>query len=427
MAAKYSPGEFIRDRSETAVKIEPAVAAQVPYADEVFRPTPESELSHRWAAVRSAMAFENLDALIFSNQTDGLGGYVRWIGDLVVGGGGYPITVIFSIDEPMTVIMHGPRGSERTLDPETDPISRGIGRIFSTASFTAAAYTATDDAALMVKALRRIAHRRVGLIGWGQMSYPAVMHLKSELPATEFTEASHVIDPIKAIKSDWEIDAIKRSAAMQDSAFAAILAHAEVGMRDSDILDIAVHHCLDAGSDGGVTLAGSGSHGRPGRIMPRKFQNRRIQTGDHLVVLIERNGPDGQYTELGRTLYFGQAPDELHEEFAFTVQAQDFSAGLLVPGARPADAFRAYNQFLQEHGLQGETRVHSHGQGYDIVERPLIREDETMLLAEGMNIAVHPMYERGGVAFWTCDNYMIEASGPGPRLHTTDRKLFEIR
>ena len=48
---------------------------------------------------------------------------------------------------------------------------------------------------------------------------------------------------------------------------------------------------------------------------------------------------------------------------------------------------------MRGRGLPPELRLYAHGQGYDMVERPLIRDDETMPLEAGMCLAVHPGYE----------------------------------
>jgi len=61
-----------------------------------------------------------------------------------------------------------------------------------------------------------------------------------------------------------------------------------------------------------------------------------------------------------------------------------------------------------------------------MVERPLIRRDETMPLAEGMCLAVHPGYDDRRVFAVICDNYLIEAEGPGPCLHATEKRIFEL-
>ena len=49
--------------------------------------------------------------------------------------------------------------------------------------------------------------------------------------------------------------------------------------------------------------------------------------------------------------------------------------------------------------------------GYDLVERSLVRADETMNIQEIMNPAVHPGYETPSIFAVICDNYFIEAGG----------------
>jgi Xaa-Pro aminopeptidase len=61
-----------------------------------------------------------------------------------------------------------------------------------------------------------------------------------------------------------------------------------------------------------------------------------------------------------------------------------------------------------------------------MVERPLIRRDETMTLEAGMCLAVHPGYETPSLFAVICDNYLMEASGPSECLHRTPKKVFEI-
>jgi hypothetical protein len=61
-----------------------------------------------------------------------------------------------------------------------------------------------------------------------------------------------------------------------------------------------------------------------------------------------------------------------------------------------------------------------------MVERPLIRRDETMAIAAGMNLAVHPGYETDAIFAVICDNYLIGPEGPGACLHRTEKKIFEI-
>ena len=132
--------------------------------------------------------------------------------------------------------------------------------------------------------------------------------------------------------------------------------------------------------------------GKPSFLVGRHFQDRTLQKGDNLSFLIEVNGPGGYFTEVGRTIVLGKASQELKDNFAAAMEAQDYSAGLLKPGASCRDVAKAHDDFMRARGLPPELRLYSHGQGYDMVERPLIRADEPMTIEPGMCLAVHPNY-----------------------------------
>jgi Xaa-Pro aminopeptidase len=98
----------------------------------------------------------------------------------------------------------------------------------------------------------------------------------------------------------------------------------------------------------------------------------------------------------------------------------------LKPGIAAADVLARHNAYMAKQGLPPEKRLYSHGQGYDMVERPLIRDDETMRIEEGMSIVVHPGYVNDEVFALICDNYQIGGDGPGECLHRTPKEIFEL-
>jgi Xaa-Pro aminopeptidase len=156
------------------------------------------------------------------------------------------------------------------------------------------------------------------------------------------------------------------------------------------------------------------------------MQGRTLKEGDHLSLLIEINGPGGFYTEIARTIVLGKASNELKDGFEAVREAQDFSLSLIKPGASCRDIHLAHNAYMEKHNLPPELRLYAHGQGYDMVERPLIRSDETMTIEAGMNLAVHPGYETPSIFAVICDNYIVESDGPGACLHRTPKQIFEI-
>mgnify|MGYP003340278850 FL=1 len=116
----------------------------------------------------------------------------------------------------------------------------------------------------------------------------------------------------------------------------------------------------------------------------------------------------------------------LKDMFGAMVEAQDFTASMLEPGASCPEIFRAFNDYMEKRGFPPERRVHCHGQGYDNVEPPLARPDETMKLAARMNIGIHPAVARKDCFVTSCDNYLIGADGKVERLHRMPREVVEL-
>ena len=107
-------------------------------------------------------------------------------------------------------------------------------------------------------------------------------------------------------------------------------------------------------------------------------------------------------------------------------EAQAFSASKMIPGAKCSDIFTAHNQWMTSRGLPPERRIYAHGQGYDLVEQPLIRDDEKVALEKNMVFAVHPTFQTPTLFAMICDDYLIDGANGAVCLHQTPKQIFEI-
>jgi Xaa-Pro aminopeptidase len=398
----------------------------MPYPDErICNPISLGELERRWKAVRAAMAGAGLDALVvqgFCNQA-GTGGYFRWFTG-VSPIGSYPQTVIFPRDGLTTLVCHGPIHGESELKGE-DPTLPGIGRRLTTPMFPAIGYSIAYDAELAAREIERGRLRAVGFVGLNQMLHGSVAALEKCLGGVAVRDATDLVDPIKAVKSAEEIGFIRRTAAMQDEVLKRALAHIRPGMKDFEAMAFSQYQGQLLGSETGYFLGSSSPPGRPAFIRPRPQQGREMRAGDVLFWQAENTGPGGFFVHMGRVVVFGKAPQELVDAWGMAVEAQDFTLGLLKPGASCRDVFAQYQAYLRARNLPEETRLHCHGQGYDVVERPLIRDDEAMTLEPGMNIGIHPSWATQRYFVTVCDNFLIHADG-AQRLHKTPREIIEL-
>jgi Xaa-Pro aminopeptidase len=409
-------------------------------------PISTAELERRWRLVRAAMAAAKIDVLLMQNNNDHMGGYVRYFTDMPATNG-YPNTVVFPRDDEMSVVCQGPfGGSEPTAQAEMSGESitpqeagdtsfdlkarlsqwRGVKQIMTTPSYASAHYTKDYDPELAAKALEPFRNATIGYVGTYQMSYAMLDYIKRAFPKARFVDATDLVDQIKVIKSAEEMELVRRAALMQDGAMRAAFAAVKPGMRDTEVAAAAQHYSVSHGSENGIYICASMPLGTPSKFGNKHLQNRVIQKGDQIALLVEDNGPGGMYTELGRSCVVGaKVPRAMKDELAFVMEARRMTLDLLKPGTACKDIWDAFNAFMRKNGRPMEARLYCHGQGYDLVERPLVRNDEPMKIAKDMNIVVHPTYIHGGYLNWLCDNYLIGGNGPGDRLHQFPEDVVE--
>ena len=83
-------------------------------------------------------------------------------------------------------------------------------------------------------------------------------------------------------------------------------------------------------------------------------------------------------------------------------------------------------EFLEKKGYFPERRLYAHGQGYDLVERPLVRYDEPMKIQAGMSVTVHPTVSNKTVWAGVTDNYLVTEGGVSPCIHKTPKEIIIV-
>jgi len=387
-------------------------------------PISTAELERRWRLARAALRERRLDAIVLQSSEDWMGGYTRWFTDTPATNA-YPRSVIFPVDGLMTTCEVGVFDGVWTYNGE-HPEFRGIGKRVSTPSFNGAVdYTARYDAELMAKEIRRHGWRHVGLVGANGMYHGFAQGLKDLLPDVEWSDATDPIDHLKAIKSPEEIALIRHTAAMQDEVMTLLLDYVRPGMKEFEVAAYMQYQTTLRGGSQGLYIVMATPPGQPSFVKPKYMQGRAIEKGDVVGIMIECNGPAGLYTHLFRFAVMGKAPQEVIDAHTLVLEAEQNVLDRLKPGASCALVFEAHNEFMRAHGLPEERRILCHSQGYEMVERPLIRHDESMNVEVDMNLGLHAAMVVNKNFMSNTNNFLIGPHGP-ERLHKTPQQLFEI-
>jgi Xaa-Pro aminopeptidase len=395
-----------------------------PMNSRVLNAVSADELQRRWAAVRTQMAKLRIDSLVVQNSSDWVGGYIRWFSNQPATNG-YPSSLIFPLEGGMSFIEQGPFGGQRTSS-DVEARMTGITRRLTTPSYPSVAYTGHYDADLAVGELQRFAAHRIGLVAPASMYYSFAHRLTEALPNAEIVDATDFVDRIKAIKSVEERTLIRRVAAMQDEVMSRVRGFIRPGLKEFEIAAYAQYVGQQLGSEQGIFLWSSAPWGKAASFRPRSMQGRTLEPGDVYSLLVENNGAGGYYTELSRIFVLGRAPQELLDAHATVLEAQRFALSLLKPGASCREIYARHNRYLKDQRLSEERRLSIHGMGYDMVERPLVRDDEDMFIEENMAVVCHPGILNERMFVHNTEIYLIEAQGASASLHQTPKEIFEI-
>ncbi len=389
-------------------------------------PISRTELERRWALVRAEMTEAGLDAIVIqaANNLTGTAGHYRWMTGISVASS-YPQAMIIPREGPFTLVMHGDFDGVATLDGK-DSAFPGVGLRLTAPSFPGCHYCGDYDAKLVAGEIAKQGFRELGVVSPNTAFAGFAKVLGEELGHPALTDLTSRIDIHKANKSDEEIALIRRAAEMQDSILADMRNHIKPGMTDNDVMAYGHYLGQIRGSETGYMLGSSAPVGQPTMIRRSGEHGRRIQQGDVMYFQCENTGPGGYFVHAGRYYVLGKAPQELRDLFGAMVEAQDFTVGLLRPGASCREIFAEYNAYMKARGFPPERRVHCHGQGYDNVEPPLLREDETMTIKPNTNMGIHPAVARKDIFVTSCDNFLINRGGDVERLHKTPREIVEI-
>ena len=226
----------------------------------------DQELERRWNEVRKRMKEEEIDFLVMQNDNEWLGGYVKWFTD-VPARNAQAHTVIFPVDDEMTTITHGgkPPGD---MGPPPWTL-RGVKRRLTAPFFRPAYFTNTYEAELAAEVLGSRRRQRSASLEKGRCPQPFMSTSFKHLPESNFVDAADIVDQIKAIKSDEEINLIRKTAALEDKAIEYAKKAIRPGRRDFEILADIIHRATDLGQRRAA---------RPRRVRPDRATRSHPET-----------------------------------------------------------------------------------------------------------------------------------------------------
>ncbi len=213
--------------------------------------------------------------------------------------------------------------------------------------------------------------------------------LKKECRGITINYGGDVINDLRIIKDDDEVQLITKSAQITDKCFYHIVKYIKPGVTEWDIaLEIEFfykkHGCKRISFD---TIVASGA----GSSMPHyKTGNKKIKAGE--PVLIDMGCVyNGYCSDITRTVFVTRVPDAIQKIYSIVQQAQQKAIDAVKPGITTNKLDSIARDFIAANGY-GAMFGHSlgHGVGLDVHEMPAVKQNGEIQLKKGMVITIEP-------------------------------------
>jgi Xaa-Pro dipeptidase len=236
--------------------------------------------------------------------------------------------------------------------------------------------------------------------------------MQALLPGCTMVDGSAVLDRLRAIKSQREIDLLQQGIILSEAGLDRLQVDAMAGMRQADL--IALYR------EGVATAAAGLAH--PVATVEYVTLGARAKDADAKAMPGDPLKCDmvctvgGYASDMSRNFTFGPPSADQAELHAIAERAFDDGLASLVPGTTLAHVHRVATDSLALQGLRSYRRGHfGHGVGQSVFSEqwPFIAADSDVVIEAGMVLAFEiPLYIDGLASFNLEDQFLITPDGP---------------
>ena len=248
------------------------------------------------------------------------------------------------------------------------------------------------------------------------------------LPETEFVMASELVAPMRMIKSETELDLMRLSGQIVDSAFRKALDRLKLGVTAWEVECEIDYQMMRAGADFN-SFPTDVIFTRPGgeRDLPTRQSERRLLPGDAIKFDFGCMY-QGYASDFGRCAFAGEPPEEYLVMHELVLSSQRAAMEAMKAGQLTCAQANAIARKVIDDGGYGEHFVHrlGHGIGVTVHEPPWLDVVEDTVLQANMTFTVEPsIFVRGGYHNRVEDVVVVTENG-GVSLYKTDHRLYIV-
>ncbi|MEH7252248.1 Xaa-Pro peptidase family protein [Neobacillus niacini] len=269
---------------------------------------------------------------------------------------------------------------------------------------------------------------RLGKLGIAHLELMPKLFLdtiRKSLPNTEVVSATGLMNKVRLVKSEWELEQIKRAGIICSAGWEAFVGALKPGVMEYEIVAKVEAELKRLGAEDNFMLIASGGTEVMGMTPPG---NRRLQLGD--MVRTELTPQlNGYWAQICRSAVLGEPSEGQKKSFALFKEATEAGLAVVKAGVTAHEIACAENDVFRKYGY-GEyctsqyTRVRGHGHGLHADEVPAIVEGNHTVLEENAVIIVHPNTFTPLAGYHVLGDPVVVKKEGYESLLTTERVLF---
>lgn len=246
--------------------------------------------------------------------------------------------------------------------------------------------------------------------------------LRTALPRRRWIGCDNWVEDLRLIKSQWELDRIRASVALNDAVLGKVLKRARPSWTEHRLGGEIEAEMRRQGAEkpSFESIVASGSHGSLPHAQPRPVRLVR----NSLIVLDHGAILHGYVSDMTRMVCFGAPSPEQEKLFQAVRDAQSAALEKIRSGVRTKSVDLAARKVLAKHGF-AEYFTHStgHGIGLEIHEQPRVSQHDGGTLASNMVITVEPGAYIPGLCGARVEDVVVVRPGGCEVLTTSTRDL----
>jgi Xaa-Pro aminopeptidase len=234
------------------------------------------------------------------------------------------------------------------------------------------------------------------------------------------------VEEIRRVKTQEELEWIRKAAALADRGYEQFVHVARAGMTEYELVAEVEGYVKAHGAEDNFMLVASGGTEVTAMKPPTA---RKLQVGDSVITELTPQ-INGYYAQICRTLVIGPPSEKQLESYAIFSEAQKAGQDLLRPGVDISDVARVQNDVFRKHGYGDYTgpqytRVRGHNLGLYPDELPHVLENVHYTCKKDMVIICHPNTYLPLSGYMVFGDTLLVTDTGCVSLSQTERRLFQ--